>query len=166
MRSGKEARPVETPAVVWAGDEPVGQLESDPWVRTLRDAFLALAAATNTVDFTDGALSATWREDIVQRAATLARSQLDTDNAYVVLGPRPFTPVEVNVEAGEVSAEVAVCIEQSLMIEQTPSEERTGVEARINGLSVGEDGRRRITGSRQPEDGHTLASGDLFTDAF
>ncbi|MCC2314154.1 hypothetical protein [Cellulomonas xiejunii] len=155
-----------TPAVVWEGSPPSGELEDDPWVRTMREGFVALAAATNSVNYVDGDISTTWREDIVLRAADLARSQLANGNAVVVLGPRPFTPVEVTVDDDGQTAEVAVCIGSSTVVEERPSQEAEGREAMIYGLRLGEDGYRRITGTRQPERGHTLVDGGQFHDEY
>jgi len=159
-------RAVVTPAVVWNGGPPAGELEADPWVTALREGTVAFAAATNAANYTDEALRATWREDAILRAANLAKRGLDEGSAHVALGPRPFTPVLVEPRDDGRSASVWVCIGPAPMLEEGDPSNPTGVEAMLYGMQLGEDGERRVAGARQPDENHALPGGEQFTDEY
>ena len=45
--SAEGPQPVPTPSIAWQGAAPASDLESDAWVKALRESTVALAAAPN-----------------------------------------------------------------------------------------------------------------------
>jgi len=169
--SSEAPRPVPTPSISWQGAAPAGDLEGDAWVKALRESAVALAAATNAANYTDESLLRTWDEGLVLRAAERARDSLDHGSASVALGPRPFTPVHVQLlDAGQ-RADVWMCTEpmptlEVTLSEVTPSELLDGPVARLYGLRLDADGQRRLTGAIPPDERHVLPDGQRFDDDY
>ncbi|MCM0639515.1 hypothetical protein [Cellulomonas wangsupingiae] len=159
-------RPVPTPSIAWRGARPTGDLEDDAWVKALRESAVALAAATNAANYTDESLMRTWDEGLVLRAAQRARNSLDHGSASVALGPRPFTPVDVQLLDGGQRADVWICTEPMPMLEKSPSEVLVEAEAKLYGLRLDADGERRITAATPPDERHVLPDGQQFDDDY
>ena len=159
-------RPVATPEISWQGGPPGGDLERDPWVRAVRAGELAFATATNAANFTDESLAQTWSDSAVLWMVDLARADLDHGSAYVALGPRPLTPLVVELEEGGRGALVAACADDLAVAREQPSDDRQGHLARVYRLELGRDGGRRIVGSNAPDGDFALPDGELLTDDY
>ncbi|MCC2333625.1 hypothetical protein [Cellulomonas wangsupingiae] len=155
-----------TPMVSWQGGPPSGELERDPWVRAVRAGELAFAAASNAANFTDEALAQTWSNSAVLWMADLARTDLDHGSPYVALGPRPLTPLAVELDEEGRSALVAVCADDLAVAGEQPSGDRQGRHAQVYRLELGDDGERRIVGSNAPDGDFRLPDGGLLTDEY
>lgn len=164
--SDSSPRPVATVAVVWAEGAPAGALEESPWVRAIRAGDLAYAAAVNGSDFTDPSLTSTWREDHIRWFADKAARRLDDGTAFVVLGPRPFTPLAVDVEASGDEALVVGCADK---IATRPAGDVASGEwpqAFEFWLERTPEGNVRINGAAELQEPYTLATGESLTDEY
>ncbi|MBF0688419.1 MAG: hypothetical protein IR158_11735 [Cellulomonas sp.] len=159
--------PVATADVRWAQSAPSGTIEDDPWVRAVRAGELAYATAVNSSNFTDRSLVGTWREDHVRWFARAAARRLDEGRAFVVLGPRPFTPLAVDVEPSGTKAMVVGCADD-LAISPTADDEypEPWPQAFEFRLEQGPDGQRRITGAAGLREPYTLSTGEALTDEY
>lgn len=104
-----EPEPTVERSLVWLDGEPDGPLERDPWVQATRRAELVRALAAATADLSDPDLSSLWAEPYVRDFAESARATIAGSFAEVLLGPQPFTPVEVVVATDGLAAEVMGC---------------------------------------------------------
>lgn len=162
----EKPRPVVTPEVRWADTEPYGDIEADPWVRAVRAAELAHATALNNANYADTEMLTTWREDHVHRFARRAARRLDRGDAYVLLGPPPFTPISVEVDPSGDRAVVRGCadrLDTRPAIEQGPG---PWPQAYAYHVERGPDGYRRIVSSSEEPKPYSLANGDVLTDEY
>lgn len=169
--SSTAPQPVPTPSIAWQGAAPASDLESDAWVKALRESTVALAAATNAANYTDRSLLRNLDEGLVLRAAQRARDRLDHGSAYVALGPQPFAPIDVQLVDGGQRADVWVCTKPMPTLEATPSESTHSdllaePVARVYGVRLDADGQRRLTGAIPPDERHVLPDGQVFDDEY
>ena len=164
--SADAPRPVETPDVRWDGAAPSGSIEQDPWVKAVRAGELALAAATNSANYTDRALLDTWREEHVHRVAERGARRLDDGSSYVLLGPSPFAPLAVEVEPSKDRAVVRGCADAAATepeVDMGPGPWPQAFEFR---LERSPDGQRRIRGASGLQEPFMLPSGQSLTDEY
>lgn len=159
-------RPVPTPDVAWDAGPPSGEIETDPWVQTVRAGELAYATATNVANFSDPTMTSTWNMYRLIDLANLARGRLADGTARVVLGPMPFTPLAVDIEDDGSGAKVLGCADGLATDPDESSDlERTQwPQAYSYLLELGEDGHRRIVGAGRFQEEYTLPSGEKLTD--
>lgn len=160
-------RSLPTADVRWAPSAPSGSIEEDPWVRAVRAGSVAFATAVNGSNFTDPSMMGTWQEDFVQDFADKAARRLDEGRAFVVLGPRPFTPLAVDVDESGTEALVVGCADD-LAISPVPDDlyPEPWPQAFQFRLRLGPDGQRRITSVADLQDSYTLASGEQLTNEY
>ena len=159
--------PVETADVRWDESAPSGSLEEDPWVRAVRAGELAYAAAVNGSDFTDTSMVGTWRADHLHWFASTAARRLDEGRAFVVLGPRPFTPLAVEFQPSGAEAMVLGCANDLAILPVPVDEyEEPWPKAFEFRLERGDDGQRRITGVGGLGEPYTLSTGEELTDEY
>lgn len=162
---GAEPRsPLPTPDVVWDGDPPGGDLESDDWVAALRAAQLAQAVAVNAADFSDEALTSTWSGYHVQTFADRARLRMDRHGAVVLLGPPPFAALVVEEVDGGKRAVVSGCEGVTPVRGERPPGPDSWPKATSYVLELGADGGRRVVGVGDPARDFRLPTGEPLTD--
>ncbi|UZN03076.1 hypothetical protein [Cellulomonas sp. S1-8] len=158
-------RPVPTPDIVWDTGPPSGEIEADPWVRAVRAGELAYAAAANSANYSDSSMTSTWSSYYLGWFGQLARGWLEDGTAQVVLGPQPFAPLAVDVNAGGRSAKVVGCVGPLAVAPESAEEESARwPQAYVYELELGDDDHRRIVGVGSPQEAFTLPSGDEVTD--
>ncbi|MBD7917030.1 hypothetical protein H9657_01875 [Cellulomonas sp. Sa3CUA2] len=132
----------------------------------MRAGELAFAAATNAADFSGEALAETWSKSAILQMVDLARSDLDDGSAYVALGPRPLTPLTVELVQGGRGVFVAGCAADLPVLQERPSSDGGQPQARVYRLELGADGERRIVGVNAPDGDIRLPGGELLTDEY
>lgn len=150
------------PVLVWPAGEPQGSLESDEWVKAARAAELAYARASNTADFSHSSAATTWDSYLLERAAARLQGALVSGTTRVHLGPRPFTPLAVEVADDGKSAIVATCVDTYQLL---PAEDdgNRWPNTELYLLELGSDGHRRIVGSVTDRDPFVLPDGAALT---
>lgn len=150
------------PELVWLDGEPVGDLESDEWVRAAREADFAHAWAHNVADFSLPTMAATWDNFSIERFAWRLEGDLLHERARVYLGPRPMTPVLVQVDDDGKGAMVAACI--GAYETQPPYDDgNSWPQVGYYLLELTADGQRRMTGGHHPERPLVLPDGTELT---
>ena len=92
--------PAVYPDVEWQGSAPSGPLEQDPWVQGVRAALEAEAVARNRNDFSLSEFKQSATDSYIDRQMGSAIEALASHHrTYLLPGPTPFLPTEVEVGA-------------------------------------------------------------------
>ena len=102
--------PEPRPAVAWPNGEPVGELESDPWVQALRAADMELQVASVTRDFTAPELAHATGLGLIYEYRDNLRAAAENDSWKFPAGPTPMIPIAVKEASDGKYASVVVCI--------------------------------------------------------
>lgn len=160
-----DAAPAVKPELVWVDGPPFGALESDEWVRAVRDAEFALAWASNEADFTLPEVRSTWDNFSIDSFATSVQADLLHGTPRVYLGPAPVAPVAVQVDDDGKRADVAACVDA---VEMLPSYDdgNDWPLLRYYSLELTESGERRMARGRPPHEPFYLPDGSELTDEY
>lgn len=101
--------PQAAPTVVWLDPVTSGPFDGDPWLQAIRDDDLAVAAAVNTTDFDDPGLLRNQGEYGVEALRRWLSDDIAQGDVTLPLGPRPFTPLRIDVAADGRSARILGC---------------------------------------------------------
>lgn len=163
--SPTDGAPQVRPSLTWVDSPPSGELESDEWVEAAREAEFARAWAANTADFSLPAVISVWDIDTIHDFAATVQSDLLRGTPHVQLGPRPLTPVGVEVDEDGKGAVVAACVDDVEM--QPPYDDGNDWPlVRYYPLELADDGHRRIARGRPPEEPFILSDGTELTNEY
>lgn len=163
--SPTDAAPEPRPTLIWADAQPSGELESDEWVKAVREAEFTRAWAANTADFSLPALTSVWDTDTIHDFAATVRSDLLRGTPHVYLGPRPLAPVAVAVDDDGKGAVVAACVDASDM--RPPYDDGNDWPLlRYYPLELTESGTRRMARGRPPQEPFILPDGNELTHEY
>ncbi len=158
--------PVPAPVLVWEDGEPDAPIESDPWVRALREGLTAHAHASNTADFTDPAVSTRWSHSQLFRSMSWLQRDLLSGTPKVFLGPEPFTPLMVTPADDGTSAHVAGCLGPADTMPPSADDGLTWPDAVVFIVRLSVDGHRRIVGTLPRSERAVLPDGTELTPEY
>ena len=161
-----EPVPVPTASVRWVDGAPSGPFEEDLWVQAMREGELAYATAVNNANFADPSMASSWHEEHVRWFAKTAARRLDDGTAYVILGPRPFTPLAVEVAASGEEATITGCAGDMAFRPAVDDNEIRWPQPFEFRLELGPDGERRIVSAAGLDEARMLSTGETLTDDY
>ena len=153
------------PELVWVDGAPSGTLESDGWVKAVRDAELAFAWASNEADFTLPEVTSTWSNFSIHSFAASVQADLLHGTPRVYLGPVPLAPVAVQVDDDGKGADVAACVD-AVETQPTYDDGNDWPLLRYYPLELTESGDRRMARGRPSHEPFLLPDGSELTDEY
>ncbi|UUI71497.1 hypothetical protein [Cellulomonas xiejunii] len=160
-----EEVPPAKPELVWIGGPPDGPLESNEWVRVVREAEFAYAWASNAADFSLPALTSTWDDFAVRSLEAAVRGDLLHETPHVYLGPRPVAPVAVQVDEDHGGAVVAACV-GAPQAHPPRDDGNRWPDVEFYLLELADDGGRFVTGGHTPTLPFVLPNGAELTPEY